>query len=115
MNSLREAFFDSIGGFLYLQNLMDAPSSAANIEYYARLVEEKSILRRLLDAGTQVQGLAYSEFDAIDDVIDRAERIVFEVGQRRMGSFFFHIRPLLDEELDRLERRYENKGIPTGE
>jgi replicative DNA helicase len=106
--------FESAGGFLYLQNLMDAPSTAANIEYYARLVEEKSILRRLLDAGTQVQGLAYSEFDSIDEVIDRAERIVFEVGQRRLGNFFFHIRPLLDEELDRIERRYENKGIPTG-
>ena len=106
--------FETVGGFLYLQNLMDAPSTAANIEYYSKLVEEKSILRRLLDAGTQVQGLAYSEFDVIDDVIDRAERIVFDVGQRRMGSFFFHIRPLLDEELDRLEKRYENKGMPTG-
>lgn len=106
--------FEAVGGFLYLQNLMDAPSTAANIEYYSKLVEEKSILRRLLDAGTQVQGLAFSEYDVIDDVIDRAERIVFDVGQRRMGTFFFHIRPLLDEELDRLEKRYENKGIPTG-
>lgn len=106
--------FELVGGRLYLQILMDAPSTAANIEYYARLVEEKSVLRRLLDAGTQVQGLAYAEFDTIDEVIDRAERIVFDVGQRRIGNFFFHIRPLLDEELDRLERRYENKGIPTG-
>src|SRR5579871_4684537 len=60
--------FDSVGGFLYLQNLMEAPTTAANIEYYARLVEEKAILRRLLDAGTQIQGLAYSEFETIDDV-----------------------------------------------
>ena len=106
--------FETVGGFLYLQNLMDAPSTAANIEYYSKLVEEKSILRRLLDAGTQVQGLAYSEFDSIDEVIDKAERLVFDVGQRRMGNFFFHIRPLLDEELDRLEKRYENKGVLTG-
>ena len=106
--------FDLVGGFLYLQNLMDAPSTAANIEYYARLVEEKSILRKLLDAGTQIQGLAHAEFDVVDDVIDRAERIVFEVGQKRMGQFFFALRPLLDEELDRIEKRYENKGITTG-
>ncbi|HLK61257.1 MAG TPA: replicative DNA helicase [Chthonomonadaceae bacterium] len=106
--------FDTVGGNMYLMNLMDAPSTAANIEYYARLVEEKSILRRLLDVGTQIQGLAYSEFDAIDDVVDRAERLVFEVGQRRMGQFFYALRPLLDEELDRIEKRYENKGMTTG-
>lgn len=106
--------FDSVGGFLYLQNLMEAPSTAANVEHYARLVEEKAILRRLLDAGTQIQGLAYSEYDGISDVVDRAERMVFEVGQRRMGQFFTHLRPLLDEELDRIEKRYENKGVPTG-
>ncbi len=103
--------YDSAGGFLYLQNLMEAPATAANIEYYARLVEEKSILRRLLDAGTQIQGLAFQEYDAIDDVVDRAERTVFEVGQRRMGQFFHHLRPLLDEELDRIEKRYENKEM----
>lgn len=107
-------YLDTVGGRVYLLNLMEAPSTAANIETYARLVEEKSILRRLMDAGTQIQGLAYSEFDAIDDVVDRAERLVFEVGQRRMGKFFYHLRPLLDEELDRIEKRYENKGLTTG-
>ena len=107
--------FDSVGGLLYLQILMDAPSSAANVEYYAKMVEEKSILRKLLSVGTQIQGLAYStDFASIDEVIDKAERLVFDVGQRRMGSYFFHIRPLLDEELNRIDYRYENKGTPTG-
>ena len=44
--------YETVGGLIYLQNLMEAPSTAANIEYYARLVEEKALLRRLLDAGT---------------------------------------------------------------
>ena len=43
-----------------------------------------------------------------------AEQIVFEIGQRRMGQFFYHLRPLLDEELDRIEKRYENKGSAQG-
>jgi replicative DNA helicase len=107
-------YLDNVGGRVYLINLMEAPATAANVDYYARLVEEKSILRRLMDAGTQIQGLVYSEFDAIDDVVDRAERLVFDVGQRRMGQYFHHLRPLLDEELDRIEKRYENKGITTG-
>ncbi len=105
---------ENVGGVNYLINLLDAPTTAANAEYYARLVEEKSILRRLMDAGTQIQGLAYSEFDQVDEVVDRAERIVFEVGQRRTGQFFSELRPLLDQELDRIEKRYENKGITTG-
>lgn len=106
--------FENVGGFGYLQNLMEAPSTAANIEHYARIVEEKAILRRLLDAGIQIQGLAYQEYEKIEDVVDRAERTVFEVGQRRLGQFFAALRPLLNEELDRIERRYENKSITTG-
>lgn len=107
--------YDVVGGHIYLLNLMEAPSTAANIDYYAHVVEEKAILRRLLDAGTRIQGLAYSnDYDAVDDVVDQAERMVFEVGQRRMGQFFYHLRPLLDEELDRIEKRYENKSITTG-
>ncbi len=107
--------FEIAGGRIYLVNLMEAPATAANIEYYARMVEEKAILRKLMDVGTQIQGLAYSEFDAIGDVVDRAERLVFEVGQQRMGQFFYHLRPLLDEELDRIEKRYENRdGTGSG-
>lgn len=105
---------EQIGGILYLQNLMDAPSTAANIEYYARLVEEKSILRRLMDAGTRVQGLVYSDYESIEELVDRAEQIIFEIGQRRMGRYFYELRTLLDEELDRIEKHYENRGAPTG-
>ena len=105
---------ESVGGSLYLLNLTEAPSTAANIETYARLVEEKAILRRLQDAGTRIQGMVHEEFDAIDDVLDRAERAVFEVGQRRMNQSFYALKPLLHEEVDRLEKRYENKSVATG-
>ena len=105
---------DNVGGFTYLRNLMDAPATAANVEHYARLVEEKAILRRLMAAGTDIQGLAFAEFDSVNEVIDRAERIVFDIGQKRMGQNFAALRPLLDEELDRIEKRYENKGTTTG-
>lgn len=114
-NELRmRGLLEAVGGFVYLQNLMDAPSTAANIEPYARVVEEKALLRRLLDAGTQIQGLAYSEYESIDEVVDRAERMVFDVGQRRLGQYFHHIKPLLHDELDRIEKRDENRGQPTG-
>lgn len=114
-NELRDrGLYDSVGGLIYLQNLMEAPSTAANIEYYARLVEEKALLRRLLDAGTQVQGLAYSEFNNVSEVVDKAEQIIFEIGRRRAGQFFKPLRPLLDKELDRLDSLSSNVGAPTG-
>ncbi len=106
--------FDSVGGQMYLVILMEAPSTSANIEFYAKLVEEKAILRKLLEAGSQIQGLAHSDFETIDEVVDRAERIVFEVGQRRLGNYFYPLRPLLDEELDRIEHRFESKSGSTG-
>ena len=68
-------YFDLVGGLLYLQNLMEAPATAANIEYYARLVEEKAILRRLLDAGTQILAAA------------RAFRVARDrLGERHLGA-----------------------------
>ncbi len=106
--------FENVGQDTYLYQLMEAPSTAANVEYYAKLVEEKAILRRLLEAGTQIQGLAYSDYENIDEVVDKAERTVFEVGQRRVKQFFHPLRPLLDAELDRIEKRYENQGMTTG-
>jgi len=106
--------FDNVGGFLYLSNLMEAPPTAANVEYYAREVEQKAILRRLMDVGSQIQALAHTEFDVIDEVVDKAESLVHEIGQKRMGQFFYHLRPLLDEELDRIEKRYENKNALGG-
>jgi replicative DNA helicase len=106
--------FDAVGGQMYLLILMEAPSTAANIEYYAKLVEEKAVLRRLVDAGSQIQGLAHSEFGSIVEVVDRAEQIIFSVGQRKLGQYFYPIRPLLDEELDRLETRYATKAPNAG-
>lgn len=106
--------YDHVGGLAYLQTLLDAPATAANVEYYCRLVEEKSVLRRLMDAGTRIQGLAYSEFDNVGDLVDSAERVVFDVGQRRMGQFFFEIQPLLNAELDRIEKRSQSNSRMTG-
>ncbi len=105
---------EQVGGISYLQSLMDAPATAANIEFYARLVEEKSVLRNLMDAGTRIQGLAYTDYEQVGDLVDRAERLIFEVGQRQLGQGFSAIGPLLNEELERIEQRSKNMGKPTG-
>jgi len=105
---------DAVGGMPYLVQLTEAVPTAANVEYYARLVEERAILRRLLDAAGQIQQLAHSDYEQINDVVDRAERLVFAVGQRRMGAYFTPMKPIIDSVFEGLERRSLHNEPTTG-
>ena len=80
---------ERIGGAPYLVELSDAVPTAANVEHYARVVQEKALLRRLIDAANQVNSLAHSEYDTIDDVVDQAERAVFAVAQDAASQLGF--------------------------
>ena len=110
---LQEAL-ENVGGAPYLMQLTDAVPTAANAEYYAKIVEEKAILRRLIDASNQIQGLAHSEYDEIAEVVDQAERAVFSVAQRRMTSSFVPMRPLVATVFEQIEFRSDNKESTTG-
>lgn len=105
---------DAVGGTPYLVHLMDAVPTAANAEFYAHTVEEKAILRRLIDASHQIQALAHSEYEDISEVVDRAERLVFSVAQKRIGSYFTPMRPLVASVFEQIEYRSENKEATTG-
>jgi len=105
---------EEIGGTGYLMMLLDAVPSASNVEHYARIVEEKSILRRLIRAGTEIIGLAHEEVTDIDAVTDRAERTIFGVTQRRIGQYFTPISPLISESWDWVDKRYREKGAAWG-
>ena len=108
-----------VGGMAYLTSLFDSVPSAANVEFYAKIVEEKAILRRLIDSALTVVGMARSpEIESIDDLIDQAERQIFGVSKRRMSQFFSPLSPLLVQVYDRAEELNELKarisGLPTG-
>ena len=109
---------EECGGTEYLMALVDAVPTAANVEYYARIVEQKSILRRLIAAGSEIIGMAHNEDDDVDAITDRAERLVFSVAQRRIGEYFRPITPLVMQTWEWIDRRYHDKGeasgIPTG-
>lgn len=105
---------ENVGGATYLLQLTNAVPSAANVEYYSKLVEERAILRRLIDASNQIQSLAHKEYDDIGDVVDAAERAVFGVAQRRMGSYFTAMRPLVASVFEQIEYRSENRDATTG-
>lgn len=109
---------DKVGGRDYVISLMDSVPSSANVEFYARIVERKAILRRMLDAAHEIEGLGYSESEDVAELVDRAERLIFKVGQRQMGQYFTPILPLLNSAWEQLESRDWDSdgltGVPTG-
>ena len=109
---------EDCGGTEYLMALLDSTPTAANIEHYARIVEQKSILRKLIAAGTEIIGMASDESEDVDTVTDRVERLVFGVSQRRIGEYFQPIGAMVGRAWEWIEHRYREKGetsgVPTG-
>mgnify|MGYP001286508884 FL=1 len=109
---------DDIGGVTYLTDIANSVPTAANIEYYARIVEEKSTLRRLINVATDIVKTSYSEEDELEEVLDLAEKNILEVSNKKNSSKFKSIKDVLIEVYDNIEmlhnRESEITGIPTG-
>lgn len=109
---------DSIGGISYLTSLFETVPTAANVEYYAKIVQEKSILRRLIAAALEIIGISRGEIEDINEVIDQAERAIFSVSQQRTSQYFTQLRTLLVSVWDKAEELGELKkqisGLSTG-
>ena len=109
---------DAVGGTEYLMALIDSVPTSANLEYYARIVEEKAILRRLIDACAQIVSQCHGQVDDADSVVDQSERLIFQVAQRRMGQYFTPLGTLAHRGFERIEEQYKEKivisGLPTG-
>lgn len=109
-----QGVLDQIGGTPYLVQLTESVASAANASYYAQRVEEKAVLRRLIDASQRIQAMAHEDFDSVSDVVDRAEQAIFSVGNRRSTSFFKPMKKLVDEIYEKLEARSDTTETITG-
>ncbi|HTW85043.1 MAG TPA: replicative DNA helicase [Candidatus Sulfotelmatobacter sp.] len=105
---------DKVGGLAYLGSLMDTVPTAASAEYYARIVREKSALRSLIHAGTQITSLGYESEHDVPAAIDQAEQTVYEVGNRSAHNQFASVPSLLLGVFQSLEQRHEQKGDRTG-
>jgi replicative DNA helicase len=108
---------DSVGGRQYLTDLALSIATTANAEYYAKTVNEKALLRNLIKAGTEIVGSCYEDTDA-DMVVDKAERLIFTIAQRRNLQNLVHIKDIVNDSFARIEKRYEERdslsGIPSG-
>ena len=110
----RKNHLEECGGAAYLQALIEACPSAANVEAYAKVVAEKSVLRRLASASDKIAGWSFGEVDDVNQLIDKSEKLIFEIGSRRLNEGFSHIKPLLMNAYDQIERQFQRKGEATG-
>lgn len=109
---------DEIGGVEYLTEIMDSTPTASNVDYYVQIVEDKSVLRNLIDESTQIATLAYSNEYPVNETLDKAESKILNVVKNRKSSEFKTMPEVLNEVQTNLEKLAANKGkisgIPTG-
>lgn len=107
-----------VGGAPYLHTLSANVPIAANAGFYAGIVREKSILRRLVDAGTKIAQLGYAGEGQVDDVVDRAQAEVYAITEKRTSEDYAPLSQIMEATLDEIEaisnRDGEMVGVPTG-
>jgi len=108
-----------VGGAPYLHTLMSSVPTAANAGYYAKIVAEKAILRRLVEAGTRIVQLGYSGSGGeVDDIVDRAQAAIYDVTERRAAEDYSILESLLQPTMDEIEASGQRgaglTGVPTG-
>ncbi len=110
--------FEVIGGFEYLGILPDKVPLVANAERYIKIVEEKSLLRKLIKASNEIVELGYAQNEEIEMVMDQAEKKIFDIMQGKNQKGFSAIKDVLIESFAQIEKLYNQKepitGVPTG-
>lgn len=109
---------DEVGGVSYLTDLAGSVPTAANISYYSKIVEEKSVLRRLIRTATDIVTDSFSKEDEIEDVLNEAEKSILEVSHRKNSSAFQSIKDVLIDVYDNIESLHHQDadltGVPSG-
>jgi replicative DNA helicase len=118
-NELRKSDqLDSIGGASYLASLIDSIPTAANIQYYARIVKEKAILRKLIQTSTEIITQSYEDRGDVEGFLDEAERAIFDISEKRVRPSFYPIREIVKESFATIEKLFKKKeavtGVPSG-
>jgi replicative DNA helicase len=114
-----QKYIEDVGGYGYLAELWDAAPTAANAEYYARIVREKAIVRHLIHAGTEVLRDAYDQAMPADELLESAERRILDIAQMGITGQTFTLEQALREAYDRIDTRSQRdqmsiSGLPTG-
>ncbi|MBQ0864385.1 replicative DNA helicase [Streptomyces sp. RK75] len=107
-----------VGGPGYVQSLVQAVPTAANAEYYAEIVHERAILRRLVEAGTRITQMGYAADGDVDDIVNGAQAEIYAVTEQRTSEDYLPLGDIMEGALDEIEaigsRSGQMTGVPTG-
>ncbi len=107
---------DAAGGRSFINDLSYNAITTANVEYYAKIIQEKAIKRALINAGSEIVSFGY-DMNPIDTSLDSAERLIFDIASRKVAADLIPVKDLVLETYEKIEYRYEHKdelwGIPT--
>ena len=107
-----------VGGSSYLHTLVNVVPTAANAEYYAEIVFERAVLRRLVEAGTRITQMGYAADGALEDIVNDAQKLLFSVNEQRTTEDYERLGVRLESDIDAIEqlgrRGTTLTGLPTG-
>ena len=110
--------FERIGGLEYLASLPERVPTTANVEKYIKIVDEKSMLRKLINTSNELVALGYDETEEVDNIMDMAEKKIFDLASKKNTKGYTSIKDVLIESYAKLEELYNSKGrlsgTPTG-
>ncbi len=105
---------EAVGGASYLASLLEAVPSASNVPVYARIVNEKALLRRLIQASNEVISWCYGGGKSIEEILDLAESAIFSVTQNRIRSSYYPLKEIIKKSIESIERFQEYREMVTG-
>lgn len=114
----RDEKLEAAGGIAYVSALANSVPTAANVTYHARIVEEKALLRQLINTATHVAGMGYEANEEVTVIMDKAEKMILEVASRKAGQEFASIKNIIFDVFDKVSELYSSRGgitgLPTG-
>lgn len=106
--------FERVGGLEYLASLPEKVPTTANVDKYIKIVNERAMLRNLITTANELVSLGYDETEDADDLLDMAEKKVYDLAQKKNVKGYTPIKDVLDESFEKLEQLYNNKGKLSG-
>ncbi len=114
----RSGLIEEVGGAAYLSSLLDGVHRNLNVEYYAQIIKEKSLLRRLILSSAKIIAAGYEEKEDADELLNEAQSEIIEVAEQRVKPGFIPVGQITDKVIEMIARRIERRdavtGVPTG-
>jgi replicative DNA helicase len=110
----RKDQLEEIGGASYLSSIVNQIPTSANIKYHSKIVKEKAVLRNLIRTATEIVSLGYEEGIEVNELLDRAETKIFSISEKMVRGSFIHIRDVLKDTVEKVDRMFNKKELITG-